>query len=101
MARSERIAPGGPWGEDLRERLLAELDRHGYGLPAERAALAAALAAAVADSVDRRLDEVYGHWADLTAGRAKELLRRSLQGSFRRELRHIIRETLAEDPAED
>lgn len=96
MARSERVERGGAWQVDLEARLLAELNRHEYASFADRPALAASLAAAIAEPIDRRLDEVYSQWADLTAGRAKELLRRSLQGSFRRELKHIIRETLAE-----
>lgn len=100
MARSERVEPGGGWQAELASRIRAELEQHQVGDPAERAALAEALAAAIAEPIDQRLDAVYSQWADLTAGRAKELLRRSLQGSFRRELKYIIRETLNEDDGE-
>jgi hypothetical protein len=100
VARSERVEAGGTWQADLETRLLAELDRHGYSTPDDRRALAAALAVAIAEPIDRHLDEIYSQWADLTAGRAKELLRRSLQGSFRRELKHIIRETLEEQASD-
>lgn len=100
MARSERVEPGNEWQADLETRLLAELNRHGFGTPEDRRILAASLAAAIAEPIDQRLDAVYSQWADLTAGRAKELLRRSLQGSFRRELKHIIRETLEDVESE-
>ena len=98
MARQDRTGAGAgdAWRAELEERLQTELARRGYGTAEDRPALAAALAAAIAEMVDRRLDQVFGQWADFTAGRAKELLRRSLQTSFRRELKHIIREVLDE-----
>ena len=98
MARADRTGAGAgeAWRAELAERLSIELDRQGYGTAEDRQALAAALAAAIAEMVDRRLDQVFGERADFTAGRAKELLRRSLQTSFRRELKHIIREVLDE-----